>query len=169
MEPNTINTNEGQENQVLAPVLEKNPKKNILIIAAGIIFVILVVGGYFAYQKIYRPYKEKQKQELIKQQELQKYKDISSRILSGDIENLTREDYLFYLNRDIDYIKYSTKDSLTTLKIGGFNLSFEDNNSDSINVFGPNILFGEGYIILDQVKTYSYNSNNQLISGFKSK
>jgi len=131
------------------------PKSNKLIwVIVGIVaLIVLIVGGFFAYQKVYVPFKEKQKQELLKQQELQKYQEISSRIGKEDIYGLTREDYLVYLNHKIDYTPWLAKEDYTNFSIGAFNLSLDKEWEGNIKVLGPETLFGDSYIILDSVDT----------------
>ena len=72
-------------------------KKSLKSLIISIAIVVLCVGGILSYIYAYVPYREKQKQELIKQLEFQKYQEVSSRISKGDIVSLTKEDYSTYL------------------------------------------------------------------------
>lgn len=119
----------------------------IALVGVGVIF-----GGYFGYRK-YTLYKETQKQELAKQAEIQKYQAIVEKIVKGDIQNLTKDDYLLYLNRPADYSAWLPKDSDAQVQVGAFHLNLDDSSRDKIVILGPQILFGEGYILLDSVET----------------
>jgi len=157
-----IQNEAGEQNNTGNKQLKNNDikQRRLTWILMGIVFIVAISRfAYVVYQKtVILNNARKMGENIINpvaDQKPQKYTDIKSLIENKEFEKVSKEDYTYYLNYNIDYPSWVLVNYLN-LKVGGFNLGFYDETSTSIYVNGPSIEKIEdagAHIVIDSIDT----------------